>query len=64
MRTTPILWEQGLPAMTSDIATHDPDHSMLFKRPQKRPFFHKNGHSEVAKDRRKTVKFRPKNSNL
>jgi hypothetical protein len=29
----------------------------LFQRPQKRPFLHKNGLSEVAKDRRKTVKF-------
>jgi hypothetical protein len=30
----------------------------LFNRPQKRPFLHKNGLSEVAKDRQKTVKFR------
>jgi hypothetical protein len=36
----------------------------LSKRPQKRPFPHENGLSPVAKDRRKTLKFHPKNSNL
>jgi hypothetical protein len=30
----------------------------LFNRTQKRPLFHKSGLSEVAKDRRKSVKFR------
>jgi hypothetical protein len=65
MRTAQILWEFGLPAMAFDLpAFISKLIQTLSKRPQKRPLSHENGHCEVVKDRRKTIKFRLKNSNL